>query len=134
MLADAETGYIFPANFESDPERPAYPPFPWTSGPDFLPLLEVPHSRRPPSHDVFPQLITEHPIREQVLVVDLPQVHRADLFLQPVCALVDEGSLILGDPVGEPDLIAAGPDLEVDVVRERGWFGVVLYGVDPTKA
>jgi hypothetical protein len=36
--------------------------------------------------------------------------------------------VILGDAVGEPDLVAAGTDLEVHIVVERRRCGVVLQG------
>ena len=62
-------------------------------------------------------------------MVDLARVHDTDLILKPVSALVDELWVVLGDPIGEPDLISVSSDLEVDVMCERWRFvGVDIHG------
>jgi hypothetical protein len=63
--------------------------------------------------------LLQHSTSQQGLVLNLSQVHHADLALQPVSALLHQVRVILGDAVGEPDLLAPGPELEVEVVEER---------------
>jgi len=93
--------------------------------------IEVLHPRRPPSHNVLPQLIAEYSVGEQAGVVDLTDVHRTDLVLQPVSALVDEFGVLLGDSVGEPHLVATGDGPESKVADGRWWVECVGHAADP---